>query len=164
MVTCAWAGTAKQAITKIASHDRELIVIFDIARQQDLGADGSRERFQPLGLGVALIGKGHLRAVRRQGAGNAPGYGVVISNPHNEAAPTTHQARAVGTGFHHARSVPITFENQSRIGPSETEAVRQYTFELCAVDARTHDRRIRYLRVELVNVGAFRNEPALHLQ
>ena len=64
----------------------ELVVLFDIARQDERGADGGRQRFQPLGLSLALISESDLGALSRQRARDAPSDGMVVGHPHHQSA------------------------------------------------------------------------------
>jgi hypothetical protein len=76
----------------------ELVVLLDIARHHQDRIAGNQPA-QPLGLRLALIGEGELGAMRLQRARDAPGDGMVVGDPHDEAATALHQiAGCLGLG------------------------------------------------------------------
>ena len=69
--------------------------VLDVARQQQVGIDGLRQRLDAAAERLALIGEGERRAVRGERLRNAPGDRVVVGDPHDQPALALHQPRHV---------------------------------------------------------------------
>ncbi len=66
--------------------------VFYVTWQDQIGPERLCERPHAFAEGLALIGESKRRPMRRQRAGNAPGNGVVIGDPHNHPALALHQS------------------------------------------------------------------------
>ena len=64
----------------------------DVAIDQGGGLEGLDQRHHPLAEQIALIGKSELGAGVMQSLGNAPGNGMLIGDPHDQATFALHVA------------------------------------------------------------------------
>src|SRR6185295_8911058 len=69
----------------------ELVILFHIGGEHEFRADRRRQRFQTFGLRLALIGERNLGTMRTKHAGNTPGDGMVVGDPHHQAPLALHQ-------------------------------------------------------------------------
>jgi hypothetical protein len=70
--------------------------VLDIARQHQVGVHRRGERLDALGQGLALKREGELGAVLGEHLGNAPGNGMIVGDPHDQATLAVHQALHAG--------------------------------------------------------------------
>src|SRR5215813_2437306 len=80
--------------------------VLDIARQDDVETERRDQRFEPLGLRLALIGEGKLGALRRNRLGDAPGNRMIIGNAHDQSTLAFHQIL-------HRRRAPLIVRTSS---------------------------------------------------
>src|SRR5690606_25660072 len=64
--------------------------VFHVAGQQEVRADFGGERLHALAQGVALVGEGEFGTLRGDGLRNAPRYGVIVRDTHDQAAFSLH--------------------------------------------------------------------------
>ena len=60
--------------------------------EHDVRAHRGRQRLHPLAERLALVGEGELGAVLVRALGDAPGDGLVVRDPHDQAALAAHQS------------------------------------------------------------------------
>ena len=65
--------------------------IRDVAGQDQIRADGFRQRCHALLQGVALVREGQFRTLFVRRLGDPPGNGTIVGNAHYEAALSLHQ-------------------------------------------------------------------------
>ncbi|MGY3449320.1 hypothetical protein ACVILH_001662 [Bradyrhizobium sp. USDA 4353] len=65
--------------------------VLDIARQHVLDAELVGKRTHALAERIALVGEGHLGAVRSERLGDAPGDRMVVGDAHHQTAFACHQ-------------------------------------------------------------------------
>ena len=70
--------------------------VFDVARDDQRGADLFGQRLDAAAEGLALIGESQFSAVLGKLLGDAPGNGVVVRDAHDEPALALHQSVHVG--------------------------------------------------------------------
>jgi hypothetical protein len=66
--------------------------ILDVAGHDEVGAELGGERLHALAKRLALVGEGEFRALCRKLLGDAPGDGMIVRDPHDEAALALHDA------------------------------------------------------------------------
>ncbi len=87
------------AAAKLGKYGVDRLYVLAVARLDEVGADRRRERLHAFAESIALIGEGELCAVGGKRLGDAPRNGVIVGDPHDQAALAVHQSRH-GSGVH----------------------------------------------------------------
>ena len=124
----AMAWITKSRLPHSRAERREAGVELVLVRHVDVDqkrrpAQRLGKRPDPFAEGFALVAEGELRAFRVKRLRDAPGDGVVVRDPHHEAA-------LAGQELRHPRSPVVFRQRERRVGAPEAEAVRDHRVEV----------------------------------
>ena len=151
-------GQRLASAANIASSERGIVGVrrqADVAGQHEIGAERLGQRHDALAERRRLVGEGKLGAVLGEALGDAPGDGMVVGDPHHQAALAAHQAGGHWRPFPPLPgrySAVIALQNQRRVGAAEPEGVRKRGIDLDVVHALANDRHVGEVGIEFVDV------------